>query len=348
MIRIWKFLCSLKLAITLASLATLAIMIGSLRVPGNPQLFTQLDTLVLGAWLQGPGMQAPALSWWVYLSSAAIVLFGVNTLCCFIDWLMNIRARWRKTGEYLLHLGFCLVLAAYLWGSFQGSRAHHLALPLGATLPLPGAAGHYLHLESFEPDFDDSGRPLDFPQHLQLLRGDTLLSSQNVRLNHPLLWKDMVVIPESFQQLTEGFEFLDPQLGRTFWRAGTSLRLADDRMLEILAFVPHVRRLDDGRIQQLSEQLVNPAFLLRLRIGTEESWQGWYLLREGVPPELVTAGLAPRPLAPLTRPVSLLNINYDPGAPLAACGGLFMAAGASLALFSYYAKRRRGERPEAA
>jgi len=348
MSRLWKFLCSLKLAIALASLATLAIMIGSLRIPGHPQLFSQLDTLVLGTWLLGPGTQSPLLSWWVYLSSAAIVLFGINTLCCFLDWLMNVRVRWRKTGEYLLHLGFCLVLVAYLWGSFSGSRAHHLALPLGATQPLPGASGYYLHLASFEPSIDESGRPLDFPQELQLLRGDTLLSSQNVRLNHPLLWDDMVIIPESFQQAAEGFEFLEPRLGRHDWRSGSRFEFGARAVLEVLAFLPHARMFPDGRVQSLSEQLINPAFLLRLVREGQPPWQGWYLLREGIPAELAEAGLNPRPLAPLSRPVSLLNVNYDPGAPLAACGGVLMAAGASLAMVSYYAKRRRGERPEVA
>ena len=169
-----------------------------------------------------------------------------------------------------------------------------------------------------------------------------------ITLNHPLLWDDMGIIPESFQQAAEGFEFLEPRLGRHDWRSGSRFEFGARAVLEVLAFLPHARMFPDGRVQSLSEQLINPAFLLRLVREGQPPWQGWYLLREGVPAELAEAGLNPRPLAPLSRPVSLLNVNYDPGAPLAACGGVLMAAGASLAMVSYYAKRRRGERPEVA
>ena len=41
--RIWKLLCSLKLAIVLASAATLLIMGGSLLMPFNPRIFAGMD-----------------------------------------------------------------------------------------------------------------------------------------------------------------------------------------------------------------------------------------------------------------------------------------------------------------
>ena len=203
----------------------MTIIIGSVRMPGNAELFSQLDTLVLGAWLEGPGASEIVLSWWVYAVCVILILFGVNTLCCFIDWLLHIRSRWRKSGEYLLHLGFCLVLVAYIWGSFLGTRDIRIAIPQGATRPLPAMPGYYLKLDSFTPRIDDSGRPLDFPQQLSLLHGDEIITSQQVRLNHPLVWKDLVVIPASYRQDASGFLFFDSQLGTHEWLPGKRLRL---------------------------------------------------------------------------------------------------------------------------
>jgi cytochrome c biogenesis protein len=61
---------------------------------------------------------------------------------------------------------------------------------------------------------------------------------------------------------------------------------------------------------------------------------------------LVTAGIRLQPREPLLRAISVLTINRDPGAELAKIGGILMGLGVVLALISFYAKRRRGDRPE--
>ena len=110
--------------------------------------------------------------------------------------------------------------------------------------------------------------------------------------------------------------------------------------------MPHVQRLRGGQIQPVSSQLVNPAFLVELRRPHQSPWRGWYLLREGAPEHLATAGFTLRPLEPISHPVSLLTAHLDPGAPLAMIGGVLIALGASVAMFSYYVKRKRGEHPD--
>jgi len=345
MLRIWTLLCSLKLAIVLASFATLSIMLGSLWMPGNASLFGQLDTKPLGEWLKGPGADQLALSWWVYLACILIILFGVNTLCCFIDWALNLRGRWRKAGEYLLHLGFCLVLIAYIWGSFTGSRSHELAISLGATRPLPVKQGHYLTLEAFTPHIEN-GRPLDFPQTLLLRQGENTLTRQDVRLNHPLIWNDLVIIPSSFSQHVEGFYVNSTRFGRIALSPGQTFEINPSQTFSVVDFFPHVIRERDGRLRPFGEQLGKPAFLIQVNEKGYPVWRGWYVLREGMPDELRRLGVILQPVAPISTPVSILTISSDPGAPLAATGGTLMALGVCLALISYYAKRRRGEHPE--
>ena len=93
-------------------------------------------------------------------------------------------------------------------------------------------------------------------------------------------------------------------------------------------------------------ELGNPAFLLQLERVGETPWKGWYLLREPPPTIFKEARILLCPLSPATVPISVLTISIDPGAPLAAAGGILMGLGAILAMISYYAKRQRGEHPD--
>jgi cytochrome c biogenesis protein len=249
MARLWSFLCSLKLAIVLASAATLVIMTGSVLMPANPRLFAGMDAVPLGDWLAVAVPHAPGLTGWVPAAAVLILLLGLNTACCFLDWLLRLRSRWRKTGEYLIHLGFVLVLAGYLWGSAAGMRSEGNPVAVGGTIPVPGWAGHYLRLESLAPRLDPRGRPLEIMADLALLRGDAPVVRKTVGANAPLLYRGLVAFPASF-----GY-------------AG------------------------------------------------------------GVP-------------------YGVLTVNRDPGSGLALAGAVSLSAGVLLALFSFYAKRRRGDRPE--
>ena len=262
--RPWRLLCSLKLTIVLASAATLLVIGGSLVMPGHPELFSGMDGMPLGTWLSRVARRAPMLTWWVPAGAALLLLLAVNAFCCFIDWALVFRSRWRKSGEYLIHLGFILLAAAYLWGSLAGQRSEGNRLLVGQTLPLqqPGLA---LRLEAFEPVPGPGGRPMDMINSLVLLKNGTEVARTRARINHPLTWKGLVVLPASY-----------------------------------------------GRAQ----------------VGSRPAAPG----------------------SPFRQPVyqtfSVLTINYDPGIHLALAGGLAMGGGVLLALFSFYRKRARGDRPE--
>ncbi len=252
--RPWKLLCSLKLAIVLASAATMVAIGGSVLMPFNPQVFGSLDSTSLGDWLGRVATRSPSLTWWIPVGGILVVLLAINTLCCFIDWLCHCRVRWRKCGEYLIHLGFVLIVAAFLWGSQGGFRSEGNAMLIGQSKALP-QLGVTLKLEAFEPVFNQSGRPIDMLNTLSLYQGDQLIKRIQARTNHPLTWNGLVIIPASYGQTV---------------RSGRAL------------------------------------------------------------------------------PYSILTINYDPGAKLAFAGGILMGCGVLLALFSFYRKRARGDRPDIA
>jgi cytochrome c biogenesis protein len=159
--RLWALGCSLKVAIYAASTATLLVMGGSLVMSAHPEIFGRMDDSVIGLWFAGARHRAPHLTWWLPLTALCLAIFGINTLCCLFDWLANLRARWRKTGEYLIHAGFLFLLAGYTWGSLAGFRSGPHRLATGETLDLPQRPGVTIRLDRFDPLFSPEGRPLD-------------------------------------------------------------------------------------------------------------------------------------------------------------------------------------------
>lgn len=202
--RLWTLCCSLKLTIVLASSVTLVVMLGSLQIPGNPHLFSLMDEMPLGNWLSEIARRAPELSWWVPLAGLLLILLMFNTLCCFIDWAFCFRSRWRKTGEYLIHLGFVLIVIAYIWGGLTGYRSAGNQIFVGQTIALK-EPGHFLRLEAFEPLLG-GGRPMDMLNTLVLLKGETELKRAQVRINHPLTWDGLVILPASFGRSFAGYK----------------------------------------------------------------------------------------------------------------------------------------------
>ena len=166
--QLWSLGCSLKLAITLASAATLLIMTGSLIMHYNPAIFGGMEQDVMGRWLPQAWERAPLLVSWIPLSGLCILLFAINTLCCTLDWLLKIKARWRKTGEYLIHAGFILLTIAYIWGSLNGFRSGPHRIFPGERLTIPNLPEYSLQLNEFTPEVGPSGRPLDMINKLSL------------------------------------------------------------------------------------------------------------------------------------------------------------------------------------
>ncbi|MDT8441073.1 MAG: cytochrome c biogenesis protein ResB [Desulfuromonadales bacterium] len=344
--RLWSWGCSLKLAIYVASLATLLIMGGSLTMHKHPQLFGPMDDMLMADWLAGAWQQAPQRVWWIPASALCLVIFAINTLCCLIDWLLKIGSRWRKTGEYLIHTGFILLVIAYGWNSFAGFRSGPHRLFPGERLELRPMPGYAIQLEEFTAELSDTGRPLDMINRLSLWRDEAPIKEREVRINQPLTHGGLVVLATSFGRSLTGFTFHLPGRGLLDLAPGSRLELDDGGSLTVLALLPNVRRTSADQVQPIGDQLGNPALQLRLQRADGSSWQGWYLLREPPPRELRAVNLHLRPMEPRFRDYSLLTINRDPGSGLAAAGALCMTFGVLLAFVSFYAKRARGDRPE--
>ena len=208
LLKLWALGCSLKLAIALASAATLLIMGGSLVMHYNPAIFTGMEQEIMGQWLPQAWSRAPLLVFWVPLSGLCILLFALNTLCCLIDWLTMLRVRWRKTGEYLVHAGFVLLTVAYLWGNLSGFRSGPHRLAPGDRMSIPNMPGYLLQLEEFTPQIGPGGRPLDMINKLVLWKNGRQVLQKTIRINHPLIYDGLVILPSSYGQDIQGFRFI--------------------------------------------------------------------------------------------------------------------------------------------
>ena len=344
--RLWSLGCSLKLAIYVASAATLLIMGGSLVMNAHPRVFGSMDHSTIGTWFAGAWQAAPQLTWWLPLTALCLLLFAVNTLCCLLDWLWHLRTRWRKTGEYLIHTGFLLLLIGYAWGSLAGFRSGPFPLAPGETLTLPAAPAYALQLDRFEPSFSANGPPLDMVNDVVLLRDGLEVARGTVRINHPLLYDGLVILATSLDQRLTGFRCFLPGVGLVDLIPGSRVSLPGGSRLEVLALLADALTMPDGGALPRSERLGNPAMQLRLYTPTGHPWQGWYFLRQPAPAALVEAGAVPQPVQPLAGYISLLTVNRDHGAGVALAGGLCLTVGVLLAAGSFYRKRLRGDRPQ--
>lgn len=342
--RLWKLLCSLKLTIVLASAATVLTIGGSIVMIRYPKTFGMIDEMTLGAWFSRFGHSNYALTGWFWIVCLLLILLGINTLCCFCDWLPKVRYRWRKSGEYLLHLSFVLILIAFIWGSTSGGRSEGHRIAVGEMINLSSIApGYQLRLTAFDPTFSPEGRPNDLRSTLILLKDGTSVKEGTISLNHPLTYADLVILPGSLAQQVDGFRVSGG--GPVELRPGSILRRPDGTALRVISFLPDVV-LSNGRVFPGGDELNNPAFEFELIAPGREPWRGWYLLRQPLPAPLTAAGFSLQPLEPLVTWISILTINRDPGADLALLGAWCMAIGALLALLSFYDKRQRGDAPD--
>jgi cytochrome c biogenesis protein len=223
--KIWKLLCSLKLTIVLASAATLLAVGGSVLMPFNQRIFGSLDSMPLGLWLNSVAANSPGMTWWIPVGGIMVSLLALNTLCCFIDWLRFIKSRWRKCGEYLIHIGFVLILVAFLWGSQAGFRSEKNGLLAGQSKPLP-QLGVTLKLEAFKPVLAPNGRPMEMLNTLALFKGEQLLKRVQTRSNHPLTWNGLVVIPASYGQTMRGGRYIPYSILTINYDPGAKLAFA--------------------------------------------------------------------------------------------------------------------------
>ena len=206
--------------------------------------------------------------------------------------------------------------------------------------------GYSLQLDEFTPQLEPSGRPLDMINRVSLWKNKSAVAKALVRINHPLIYDGLVILPTSFGQELQGFRFHMPDRGFFDLTTGSRLPISPEVTLEVHKLLPDARQNSQGRVMQVGSRLNNPAMQLSLSGPDDQFWQGWYFLRSSLPGALREAGVFLRPVEPINKTFSLLTINRDPGDKMALAGSLCISIGVIFAFFSFYRKRVQGDRPE--
>jgi len=186
----------------------------------------------------------------------------------------------------------------------------------------------------------------DMVNKVALWKNDRRVAQKIVRINHPLIYDGLVILPASFGQELQGFRFHMPGIGFVDLTPGSRLSVSSGLSLAVDNFLPDAGRDRQGRVIPVGSRLNNPALQLSLFGPTGTIWQGWYFLRRPLPEGLVNAGIYLKPVEPVLTPFSLLTINRDPGDKTALAGGVCITVGVLFAFFSFYRKRATGDRPE--
>lgn len=98
------------------------------------------------------------------------------------------RWHWAPFGTAVAHLGYVVVMAAFLVSSFLGFRNDAFDLTIGIPEEVGHGTGLVAEAVSFQDSYDpETGTPIDYVADLILTRDGEQVARQHVRVNEPLI-----------------------------------------------------------------------------------------------------------------------------------------------------------------
>lgn len=123
------------------------------------------------------------------------------------------RFRFGPFGTVVAHASFIIIMAAFGISAFTGID-DTINVGIGETVRVGHGTDLTVTATSFDDDYDEQGRPLDYVSHLIVHRGDAVAAEADVRVNSPLTVDGFAFHQASFgvaAQVTisgaEGIEF---------------------------------------------------------------------------------------------------------------------------------------------
>ena len=253
-------------------------------------------------------------------------------------WLLYAeRQRLRQAGTFLLHASVLIILSGVALG----------ALGFDATLEIPERAttdrvylkdgmakplDFQIRCDAFDVDYYANGMPKEFTTHLSFMRGNRIIRQALLRVNHPVVFEGMHIYQASYR--TDGSALIKVVEGkRLIWvRAeqgqiiplNTALRA---RVMRVEQDLMHL-----GPAVQLAVEATNGAHTVWILRDIERMREHMPGILERIP------AFNPSPVPPYTFALASvetrfstgLAVNSDPGAPVAAMGGILLMTGTLL------------------
>jgi hypothetical protein len=188
MMRVWRFLTSLKTCAWAALLFCVAGAAGSVAMGRHPELFADMDAYVFAGWFARKGTIDPGPTMWLYGLLLSTCLLAVNAACCTAERLVQIirgAATLRKLLPHVMHLAFLGVVLSHLASAVYGDRIPGIAVPQGGFAPV-GNTGWILRLDRFDAVMAPERYLKDFSATVTLYHGRNPVARGVVRTNEPL------------------------------------------------------------------------------------------------------------------------------------------------------------------
>jgi hypothetical protein len=119
-----KFFLSIKTSLWLTGLSIGVFLTGSLYIPRNLALFSEINDIPLFTWLSENNHHLSKV-FWIYLLIALMLLLWINTIVCSIDAIIK-RTTWKSLVRVLspqvLHIAILFVLLGYCVSASAGYK----------------------------------------------------------------------------------------------------------------------------------------------------------------------------------------------------------------------------------
>lgn len=328
--RFIKIFSSLELALTLSFLICIMAAIGSFVFMKDPDFFTNIDEKVFFAWLFNEAYKDLSLSFWVYSLVILVALFGLNTLVCTIDKVIDISKGNKPLKAFfphIVHIGFLIALFGHLLGSVTGFKTTDNLLVEGQKVKVP-------NYEEIEISLDDilieKGRygEMDYLKlDITILENKEIKETGIIEVNNPYHYKGIAFYFEKDGQVPYGIklEKEDGMIEEVAFDSKVNIKGKDFFLGQIY---PDFVRDSKGNVYTRSNNYNNPYLEIFDLDGNREYLS---LFREGRAIVLNDEEIIYRGID--VKQYVTLIINKDPGFFFIAFGSGFLVFGMIMLLF---------------
>jgi cytochrome c biogenesis protein len=251
-------------------------------------------------------------------------------------------------GVYIIHLSILVLIAGALTGSVYGIEGHADIME-GETSNVLHLryGGQHIHLpfsvrcDKFTVEHYENGMPKTFQSDLSFYKDNQIVHSEKLRVNHPIEF--------------EGFRFYQSTYGALAGGKATMALLKDDGRRDVINVAKGYSFALPGKegffqILRVEENLMEMGPAIKITVRSEKEEATFWVFQEieklkTMNPDIINQ--VPMFNPDLFHPYTFtlmglekkyytgLQVNSDPGAPIAAAAAVLLICGLMLVLFSY-------------
>jgi hypothetical protein len=154
-----KFFISIKTYLWLTGISIGAFLLGSIYIPGNLAVFSEINDIPLFTWMS-ENHDDVSKYLWIYLLIGLMLLLWISTLICSIEAIIKRTARRnlvRVLSPQVLHIAILFVLLGYFVSASTGYK-EDVPMKMGETQEVKGFELQIDNMEFFKNPGEDSTR----------------------------------------------------------------------------------------------------------------------------------------------------------------------------------------------